>query len=291
MKTAVAMCTYFGEKYLAEQLDSIFGQSLLPDRLFVYDDGSGDRTWEILRRYRDEHPERVTLLRDGRHRGINAGMRYLLSRVEADAVFLCDQDDVWMPDKVKTMLAIARAQPDWTATPCIIHSEARLKPGSSRYRLMSDLIGKRKRPPELEDLFCHNLVQGCSMLVNRPLLRMMTGPMNDEVPHCIYDQWMALTATAFGRVLFCPEALMEYRIHGANTVGSLQVNLHEKYGLSRNRKLACEFLYCFGSQLSDEQRLRVRYWIRNGHRRIRRDNLLLLLGKGGLALCFGIKNV
>ncbi|MCR5263938.1 MAG: glycosyltransferase, partial [Clostridiales bacterium] len=266
MKTAVAMCTYNGEKYLSDQLDSILCQNPLPDQIYVYDDGSGDSTWEILLRYRTKHPDLFTLLRDGRHRGINGGMGFLLSRADADAVFLCDQDDIWMPGKIKTLLEMADVRPDWHTTPYIIHSEARIIPGKPKRRLMSDLIGARRDAPQLEDLFCHNLVQGCTMLVNRPLLRMISAAVLSRLTHCIYDQWMALTATAFGCVLFCPAPLVEYRIHGENTVGTLIIDRHEKNGLSRNRKIACEFLFRYGALLPDHARRRIRYWIRTGHR-------------------------
>lgn len=290
---AVVMCTYFGETYISAQLDSIFAQTLLPDAVYVYDDGSADNTREIIGAYRKRYPDIIRCVWDGQHRGINGAVGYVLARTGEDLVFLSDQDDIWHPDKIRKMAEYAWSRECWKRVPCIVHSESSLFTDRGETgKVLSDLIGRRTVSPATEDLFAHNLVQGCTMLVNQPLIRLACRKRMDAYfPHCIYDQWLALIAAELGHIWFLEEPLVYYRIHGKNVVGSLQVNIHEKYGLSRNRKIACDFLWCFQDCLEPASADRLALWIRRGWRKITKENMGLLLKKGAMALCLGIKSV
>lgn len=289
---AVVMCTYMGQDYLSQQLDSILSQVLVPDRIYIYDDQSSDATIRVIEAYLRRFPGIICSLTDGVHRGINGAVWYSLSQVKEDMVFLCDQDDLWHPDKIRRMVDFVENQAEWDRIPCILHSESMLYQDEKETgTVLSQLIGRRTGQITVEDLLSRNLVQGCTMLINRPLIQMFCQERLDELfPHCIYDQWMALIASVFGRIYFLDESLVYYRIHGKNVVGSTQVNIYEKYALSRNRKIACEFLESFRDILSSEVAGRIRFWIDKGYRIITVRNLPLLVKKGAMALCMGIKN-
>ena len=101
---AILLATYNGGQYLREQLDSLFAQTNQDFRIVIHDDGSTDNTVEIINEYKEKYPERIEVL-DGKPKGTpKANFMYLLSEVEADCYFFCDQDDVWLPTKVEESL-------------------------------------------------------------------------------------------------------------------------------------------------------------------------------------------
>lgn len=110
---AILLASYQGERFLAAQLDSIAAQSCANWRLVVSDDGSSDATREILRRFAAAHPDREIELRDGPRRGATRNFLSLLDAVRpGEAVAWCDQDDVWLSDRLACGVAgIIAAQP------------------------------------------------------------------------------------------------------------------------------------------------------------------------------------
>ena len=94
---SVCIATYNGEKYLAEQLDSILLQVSEEDELIISDDGSTDHTLEILRTYAANYPQ-IQLLQ-GPGQGVIANFAFALTHTKGEVIFLADQDDVWLPNK------------------------------------------------------------------------------------------------------------------------------------------------------------------------------------------------
>lgn len=98
---AILMATYNGEKYLKEQIDSILAQTNQNWHLYIHDDGSQDGTVSIAKSYTNEHPERITLLDYPPQGGACQNFLSLLERVEAPYYMFCDQDDIWLPEKIE----------------------------------------------------------------------------------------------------------------------------------------------------------------------------------------------
>src|SRR3954453_13857066 len=99
-KLSIAMTTYNGETYLREQLDSFTNQSRPPDELVVCDDQSSDRTFEILNDFRDRTPFEMQIVRNEERLGIARNFEQAIRLCRGDIIFLSDQDDVWMEDKL-----------------------------------------------------------------------------------------------------------------------------------------------------------------------------------------------
>ena len=102
-RISVAMVTYQGEKYIKEQLDSILVCLDREDEIVISDDGSGDGTLEIIRKYAKED-KRIHLV-DGPRKGVKANVENALRNCEGAYIFLADQDDIWMPEKVARVMA------------------------------------------------------------------------------------------------------------------------------------------------------------------------------------------
>lgn len=105
MTISIVLATYNGEKYLREQIDSVLAQTLMPDEIIVSDDGSTDGTWDILEEYKNRNPSLFHLYHNvGRH-GPHANFKWAFQYVTGDVVVPCDQDDIWLPEKLERCAA------------------------------------------------------------------------------------------------------------------------------------------------------------------------------------------
>ena len=97
---SIAMTTYNGEKYLSKQLESISNQSLLPDELVICDDASTDATASIIKEYALNAPFVVRVYLNKENIGYTKNYEKVMSLTSGDLIFLCDQDDIWFPEKI-----------------------------------------------------------------------------------------------------------------------------------------------------------------------------------------------
>lgn len=105
MTLSVVIATYNGEKFLREQLVSVLAQTLLPDEIIVSDDGSTDGTWAILEEYRSKYPKLIRLYANKGQHGPHENFKHAFQYVTCDLVAPCDQDDIWLPEKLERSVA------------------------------------------------------------------------------------------------------------------------------------------------------------------------------------------
>lgn len=101
MKLSVAMCTYNGDKFIASQLSSILDQTIPIDDIVICDDGSNDKTLEIISRIQQENPNKINLFRNPVNLGSTKNFEKAIDLCSGDYIFLADQDDIWKKDKVQ----------------------------------------------------------------------------------------------------------------------------------------------------------------------------------------------
>ncbi len=230
MQILVLLCSYNGESYLREQVESILKQTEPGVRLLISDDASSDRSGEIAEAYAARYPERVCLIRRAKSSGSAAKhfMEVLLKQAaelapEAEYVMLADQDDVWHPDKAeRTLSAMRKAEQHFEVqTPLLVHCDMRIVDAAGR-RLADSYVKYQHMSPKrvaLHQLLVQNNVTGGAVMLNGALIRLLRSRPVPAHP-VMHDHWMALVAAAFGRVVFLPEALYDYRQHGANVLGA-----------------------------------------------------------------------
>lgn len=212
----IALATYNGERFLAPFLDSLVAQTHGKIVLVVSDDGSTDRTAEILECYRDRLE--IRFLGSAR-RGVVGNFERALSGCDADYVVLADQDDIWRADKIERMLARAIAVEgangcDW---PVLVFSDLALVTETLEVIAPSffDATLKSIEARALMDFALDNHAPGCCTLANRMLLDLAL-PFPELT---IHDWWINLLAAAAGTVDSCAESLVDYRQHGGNAIG------------------------------------------------------------------------
>jgi len=220
----VLLSSYNGARYIAEQIESIRGQTFHDWRLLVRDDGSSDETKSIVKQF-SALDDRIGMLGDNRGNvGPWASFGLLLSaaaKTDARYVFLSDQDDVWSPGKMASQLeALRSAEKSHGAShPILAHSDLEvvgedLEPIHPSYRRFQGLSHDFNDP--LRTLLIHNGMVGCTIAMNRALLKIAL-PLPAGSAH---DWWLGLCAAATGTVLTTGERTVRYRQHGSNAIGA-----------------------------------------------------------------------
>jgi glycosyltransferase involved in cell wall biosynthesis len=198
---SVCVATFNGERYVAQQLQSILASPLV-DEVIVSDDGSSDRTCDIVRGF---HDPRLRLV-DGPRNGLIRNFESLLDLVNGDHVFLSDQDDVWLPSKVDIMMEALRAF-DLVVSDCRVVDHDLLELHPSFFQL-------RHSGPGLLRNLLRNTYLGCCMAFRRQLLSQIL-PFPASVP--MHDWWIGLVAERVAKVGFVGVPLVLYRRHATNT--------------------------------------------------------------------------
>ena len=222
---AVLMATYNGEKYLEEQFDSLLNQTYKDFICYIHDDGSNDGTLKIINKYIKDYPDKFCYI-DGEKTGSSMNnFFFLLSMVEADYYMFCDQDDVWLPDKIKkTYLKVLDEEKKNVDKPILAFCD--MKVVDKDLNVISNSFVKYNmldvQNLEFNRLIVQNSVAGCTSMFNRIARDEGIKYKQTNSPECImiHDWWIALVCAAMGKVTFVREALMLYRQHGDNNVGA-----------------------------------------------------------------------
>lgn len=218
-KVELLLATYNSELYLPELLASLAGQTHDDFVLVVSDDGSRDRTLDIIADFsaRFRHPPRIL----DRNKPSGSAMKNfarLLESATADHVMLVDHDDIWHPEKIACGLAQVRAAEarHGADRPVLAHGDLRVIDGSGAVSRPSFWAMKQIDPScsqSLRRTLIHASVVGCTTTLNRALVRACLPIPDTAVMH---DWWISLIAATSGSVVFDPVPRIDYRIHGNN---------------------------------------------------------------------------
>lgn len=222
----IVLGTYNGERFLAEQLRSLEEQTVSSWRLVARDDGSADNTRSILAEFRGRHRDRVTLIEDGKSRlGPCRNYGLLMEHSTADYTFFCDQDDVWRPEKIEVLQALA-TRGGAGEQPQLLHTDLevvdiRLQPVAPSFWRYQHLAPERCGWPQL---LVQNVVTGCAAAINAPLRRAALPVPREAIMH---DWWVALVAATSGTIHWSDRSTVRYRQHGANDTGAKRFGLNQ----------------------------------------------------------------
>lgn len=217
----ILMATCNGGRFLPEQLDSLLGQTVKSFRVLIHDDGSRDNTRQIIRDYESRHPQKIHLLDDGICCGSAVkNFLHLTKYASGQYVMYCDQDDVWLPEKISISLDhMKEAEAHW-GTDCPVLVFAAYRPVDAALRELKKIGDTSlRRDPVFSRLLVENCVSGCVMMCNRALYRLM-GAYDEAI--LMHDWWAALIAAAMGQIVYIPREVMLYRQHGGNSVGAVE---------------------------------------------------------------------
>jgi glycosyltransferase involved in cell wall biosynthesis len=232
MKISVAMCTYYGEKYVKEQLESILNQTHNIDEIIICDDCSKDETLNICKEILKESNVSFKIKSNENNLGFIKNFYQALDLCTGDIIFFSDQDDVWKKDKVEKVLDVFKNNKD----ALLVFTEADV--------VNQDLVGEdsllkgasfkneflKSNQTKFNSLLNDNYVTGATMAIKKELKSELekASRFND----CPHDYWLALIAAA-NNGLYCYEKpLIYYRQHSSNTIG-----INKRYSFKQVKKL------------------------------------------------------
>lgn len=228
----VLVATYNGERFLGEQLNSILSQTCDRFRILISDDGSEDGTLGIIEEFAANHPDKVEIAAFDRPSNSPQGNFFrLISRAKGEYVMLCDQDDVWIPEKIRLTLERMKEMEEHYGkqTPILVHGDLAVVDESLSVIHPSMRVYQKIRPDhrELRHYLVENNITGNTVMINEALRKLVKGTM----PTCyMHDWWLGLTASSFGQISYINKPLTLYRQHGNNQLGA------EEGGLFREIK-------------------------------------------------------
>jgi glycosyltransferase involved in cell wall biosynthesis len=217
MKISIALCTYNGEKFLSEQLESFIKQSRLPDELIICDDLSKDATIEIIEDFATKAPFEVKLFRNEKNLGSTKNFEKAISLCTGDVIFLSDQDDLWFPEKIEKIEQVFQENSDVG----LVFSNAEIideKGKTLHQNLLSLTFGKEERQRDFfETLVRQNVITGAAMAFRSEFRKDFMPIPNDLV--MIHDGWISLVIASKSKVYLLDENLIKYRKHENQQIG------------------------------------------------------------------------
>jgi glycosyltransferase involved in cell wall biosynthesis len=229
MRISVALAAYNGALYIGKQLDSILDNLTADDEVVISDDGSTDGTVGVIEEYRKKD-SRIRLLK-GPGEGVIANFEHAIADCRGEYIFLADQDDLWMQDKVERVMGVF-ADPK---VHLVVH-DARVMNADLSQTLMESFFAYRNSKPGVWNNLLKNRYMGCCMAFRRALVSKIL-PIPRDIP--MHDQWIGLLSDYYyGKSVFLREPLLYYRRHAGAVSdfehNSVMIMLHNRFRIYYN---------------------------------------------------------
>lgn len=245
-KIEILMSTYNGEKYIEEQIESIFSQNNHSIHLLIRDDGSTDRTIEIIKKLKTKFP--IDYYYGKNLRPAKSFMDLVYNCGKADYYAFADQDDIWKPNKIENAINFLSANANGAAAYC-----SNLTPVIDKNAILQDRLLPDKIATNYTQILsrCSDIF-GCTMVWNKELQNIIL-TLQPPTELAMHDYWIALIAACYGVMLYDCESQLLYRQHENNSVGA---------GISKIRNWKGRFSWIFNKSkfsaaLTAEEMLKV----------------------------------
>ncbi|WP_157373640.1 glycosyltransferase family 2 protein [Thermobacillus composti] len=234
------MSTYNGEKYLAEQLESIMNQTGVDVNLLIRDDGSTDKTLEILKHFCSTYPQKI-LLSSGENIGVINSYYNLIETVQEDYDYFAfaDQDDVWLIDRLQRAIGLLKLEEEKSPDIPLLYCSSTTMFDDKRILGIWPLIPKRELT--VFNALAENVVVGCTVVINKHSKQLLVKLKPNTKDIIMHDWWMYICVSLFGKIIFDDFPTVLYRQHSSNLVGGdtgvrLLVKRMSRFILNAERK-------------------------------------------------------
>jgi glycosyltransferase involved in cell wall biosynthesis len=219
----ILLSTHNGERYLSDQIDSLLAQSYTDWRLLIRDDGSTDRTRNIIDDYINSYPDKIIFFQDELgFIGTLQSYSQLLRQSTAPYIAFCDQDDIWLSEKLDIEMS-RMLEEEYKAgndLPLLINTDLMVTTDTLDILSKSFWEYQNINPVKmssLRNLLVQNHITGCTCLMNRALVNIAL-PISASA--IMNDWWMALIASAKGKIISISTPTVLYRQHDKNAIGA-----------------------------------------------------------------------
>ncbi len=255
-KVIICMSTYNGEKYIEEQIESLLNQTYKNIEIYVRNDGSKDKSLEILKKYEEE--KKIHLIQ-GKNVGVVNSFYECLKEAYNNGEYFayCDQDDKWHNDKIER--AVKKLNEENQDIPLLYFSEFNYCDENLKYQNKSSL---NKKGTSFRNSLVECISFGISEVFNKKLAEKIIESKTEDI--CFHDWWAYMISAGFGKVIYDEEATVEYRRTGSNVSpsgkGNIELQLYRikkfvfgKY-FKNIRKQINKYKLQFSDELSDENK-------------------------------------
>ena len=203
-EVVILMSTYNGEKYIAEQLESLLNQTYPNIKIFIRDDGSKDRTIEIIKKFQQK--SKNIFLIEGENIGfINSFFELLNISDKSDYYAYCDQDDVWMEDKIER--AVNFLEKTDVSKPALYFSNSDYYDGEMNFLATAE----KNKTYNFRNSLVECVTQGMTMVINNKTRETI---IKNRPQTCLYhDWWTYMICSGFGEIVYDDKSLVRYRRH------------------------------------------------------------------------------
>ena len=226
---SVALCTYNGERYIRQQLDSILNQSMPVDEIVIHDDCSTDSTYEIISDYALRYPQ-ITVWQNNSNLGFRKNFENALITCQGDFIFFSDQDDIWSKDKVAVTVSYLKSSGKYG-----VFSDGKLM-DKDGIEMGINLFDIHKLSPYIHvglldryvfELLClkDNFVTGATLAITKAAKELVIPFRTSK--YIYHDMWIALRLSSMDKFGFIDRPLISYRIHGNQECGFQFDNLDQ----------------------------------------------------------------
>ena len=223
----ILMAVFNGEKYVKKQIESILAQDCSDWHLIIRDDGSTDKSVQIICDIMKRYPDRITLICAENSGSAKANFFELIKLSESEYAMFCDHDDFWLENKISlTLKRMKQMEKKYGAkTPLLVHTDLSVADKNLNKTAQSffEFQGLDKRARSLSRLLAQNNITGCTVMINKALRQLCvdTFPTELESGILMHDWWLGLLASSCGKVGFVDKPTMLYRQHGNNELGAV----------------------------------------------------------------------
>lgn len=217
-KVAILLSSYNGGEYISEQIESILNQSYKNITLLIRDDGSTDKTISIIQSYLNNHKNIIFLKGEniGLVRSFLELLRYAFSK-NFDYFAFCDQDDIWLPNKISSAVDCLDKYSNEGFTPLLYSCTSKVV--DKNLKFTGKLTEKKTKEITFFNTAIQNICPGHNQVINRPLAKIVLDLFKNNNYIYSQDYWITNIAVVTGKICFdnIPHTL--YRMHNDNQLG------------------------------------------------------------------------
>jgi len=222
MRLSVALCTYNGEKFIKEQLESILKQTIAIDEIIICDDGSTDNTIKVIEEIQSEYPNKILMFTNEINLGSNKNFEKAISICTGDYIFLSDQDDIWKKSKVEKMMNCFEENQSLEgvfSNADLINDEGNTFIKKNLWESVSFVEKSLKDTRDLFSIIKHktNMVTGATLCFKKEIKDLIL-PIPD-IKKYYHDEWIAIIIASRQKLSYLNEELISYRIHKGQQIG------------------------------------------------------------------------
>ena len=270
VKVCILMSTYNGEEYLKEQIDSLLEQENINVDILIRDDGSSDKTKDILEEYQRNNTNLKTIF--GKNIGFASSFMTILLEAGEDYDYyaFCDQDDYWEKNKLSNAIKKIISTNN-KKKPVIYYSNLNNCDENLNFLYKTKL---EKRKKSLESVALRNAIAGCTMVFDKKMFKIIKKRYQlNNTAITSHDSYLLILAYALGCEVICDSnSYIRYRKHNNNTSGSTstifnRIKKEMKIFIKKSKKIEMinNILNCYGDML-DPNSKKILYTFSNSNK-------------------------